>query len=83
VVREADTPGPEAPDLAALRPVLTGGAVELYRVPGPVTALAQPAGRRWAVLGLDLLVAALVFASICLKSVSKGRRLLHSPVTSG
>lgn len=83
VVRETDTPGPALPDLGGLQPVVTGGAVELYRVPGPVTALTQPAGRRWLVLGLDLLVAALVLAAFCLKSVSAGRRLLHSPVTSG
>jgi hypothetical protein len=83
VVRETDTPGPELPDLRGLQPVLTGGAVELYRVPGPVATVAQPAGRRWAVLGLDLLVAALVLAAFGLKAMSAGRRLLHSPVTSG
>ena len=57
--------------------------MELYRVPGPVAATTQPAGRRWAVLGLDLLVAALVLAAFCLKSVPAVRKLLHSPVTSG
>jgi hypothetical protein len=83
VVRETDTPGPALPDLRGLQPVLTGGAVQLYRVPGPVAAVAQPAGRRWAVLGLDLLVAALVLAAFGLKSASATQRLLHSPVTSG
>ncbi len=83
VVRETDTPGPALPDLRGLQPVLTNGAVQLYRVPGPVAVLAQPAGRRWVVLGLDLLVAALVLAAFGLKSASATRRLLHSPVTSG
>ncbi|MDQ1721452.1 MAG: hypothetical protein QOI26_1186, partial [Pseudonocardiales bacterium] len=82
VVREADTPGPPVPDLSRLQPVLTGGAVELYRVPGPVSVAAQPAGRRWGVLAVDLVIAALLAAAICVKSVSASRRLLHSPVTS-
>jgi hypothetical protein len=81
VVREAGTPGPVT-DLSGLRPVLTGGAVELYRVPGPVTVAAEPAGRRRWVLALDLLVAALILAAIGLKSLAAGGRLLHSPLTS-
>ena len=83
VVRETDTAGPAVPDLSGLQPVLTGGAVELYRVPGPVTALARSTRRSWAVLGLDLLVAALVLAAFGMKAASARRRLLHSPVTSG
>ena len=63
VLRERDTPGPAEPDLSGLRPVLTGGAVELYQVPGPVQASPDPAGRRWAVLLADLLVAALLLAA--------------------
>jgi hypothetical protein len=82
VVRETDTPGPPVADLSGLRPVVTGGAVELYQVPGPVRLAEQPAGRRWWVLTLDLVLAALVLVAICLKSVSAVRRLLHSPVTS-
>ena len=82
VVRELGTPGPET-DLRGLQPVLTEGAVQLYRVPGPIAVTGQPAGRRWAVLGLDLLVAGLVAAAFCLNVLSAGRRLLlHSPVTS-
>ncbi|MEO6502752.1 MAG: hypothetical protein ABIQ09_12650 [Jatrophihabitantaceae bacterium] len=82
VAREADTPGPPAPDLSALRPVLTGGAVELYRVPGQVTAAPSESARRRLVLLLDLLCAALVAAAICVMAGIAARRLLHSPVTS-
>ncbi len=74
VLREADTPGPELPDLQALRPVLTGGAVELYQVPGPITRPASRAGRRWAVLGSDLVVAALVLAALGATALSNRRR---------
>ena len=85
VVREAGTPGPPGPELSGLQPVLTGGAVELYRVPGQVRAAADQAGRRRWVLGLDALVAALVLAaalvSIAGKARSARQRLLHSPVT--
>jgi hypothetical protein len=86
VVREAGTPGPPGPELAGLQPVLTGGAVELYRVPGPVAPVADEAGRRAEVLGLDALVAALVLAAAGVAIAGKVRsvrqRLLHSPVTS-
>ena len=82
VVREADTPGPALPDLSRLQPVLTGDAVELYRVPGPVTAAAQEPARRRLVLLLDLLCAALVAAALCLTAGFAVQRLLHSPVTS-
>ena len=86
VLRETRTPGPAVPDLSGLRPVLTGGAVELYQVPGPVQAAPDPAGRRWAVLLADLLVAALILAAAVVASAALVRsvcsRLLHSPVTS-
>ncbi|MEO7262124.1 MAG: hypothetical protein ABI047_12855, partial [Jatrophihabitantaceae bacterium] len=82
VVREADTPGPPVPDLSRLQPVLTGGAVELYRVPGQVAPAADQPVRRWLVLVLDLLLAAVVAAALCVTSSFAGRRLLHSPVTS-
>ena len=85
VVREAGTPGPPGPELSGLQPVLTGGAVELYRVPGQVRPAADQASRRRWVLGLDALVAALVLAaalvSIAGKARSARQRLLHSPVT--
>ncbi|HEX8768328.1 MAG TPA: hypothetical protein VF714_08155, partial [Jatrophihabitans sp.] len=83
VLRESGTPGPPEPDLSALQPVLTGGAVELYRVPGPVRAAPDPAGRRWAVLLADLLVGALILAAAVVAIVGMVRpRLLDSPVTS-
>jgi len=73
VLREADTPGPALPDLAGLGPVLTGGAVELYRVPGPIARPAPQAGRRRAVLGTDLGVAALVLAALAGTALSNRR----------
>jgi hypothetical protein len=82
VVRELDTPGPPVPDLSRLQPVLTGGAVELYRVPGQVTAGPDQSARRRLVLLLDLLCAAMLATAICVKSGFAARRLLHSPVTS-
>jgi hypothetical protein len=86
VLREADTPGPAGPDLSGLQPVLTGGAVELYRVPGLVQAAADPAGRRWLVMTTDLLVAGLILAAAAVATAGMVRsvrpRLLHSPVTS-
>ena len=86
MLREADTPGPAAPDLSGLQPVLTGGAVELYRVPGLVQAAADPAGRRWLVMTTDLLVAGLILAAAAVATARMVRsvrpRLLHSPVTS-
>ena len=86
VLRESGTPGPAAPDLSGLQPVLTGGAVELYRVPGPVRAAADPAGRRWSVLLADLLVSALILAAavVAIAGMARSTRpgLLHSPVTS-
>jgi hypothetical protein len=86
VVREADTPGPPGPELSGLQPVLTGGAVELYRVPGQVRRAPGEAGRRWLVLGMDALTAGLVLAAAVVAAAgnarSARRRLLHSPVTS-
>lgn len=82
VVREAGTPGPPLPGLSGLQPVLTGGAVELYRVPGPISVAGEQSGRRWWVLLLDALAAAVVAVAIVVKAASAGRRLLHSPVTS-
>jgi hypothetical protein len=86
VVRETGTPGPAEPELSGLQPVLTGGAVELYRVPGQVAPAADQAGRRWWVLGFDALVAALILAAagvaIACNVRSVRQRLLHSPVTS-
>lgn len=82
VVREYGTPGPAVPDLSGLQPVLTGDAVELYRVPGPITGTSESAARRWLVLLLDLLTAALILAAFSVKSLSAARRLLHSPLTS-
>jgi hypothetical protein len=82
VVRETATSGPPVPDLSGLQPVLTGGAVELYRVPGPVAAAGkQSARRRWVVL-LDLLAAAVIGMAIVVKAASVAKNLLHSPVTS-
>lgn len=82
VVREADTPGPPVPDMSRLQPVLTGGAVELYRVPGQVTAAPAEPGRRRLVLLLDLLCAAAVLAALGVSAGLAGRILLHSPLTS-
>lgn len=82
VVRETDTPGPPIPDLSRLQPVLTGGAVELYRVPGQVTAAPAEPARRRLVLLLDLLCAAAVLAAIGVRAANGTRSLLHSPVTS-
>jgi hypothetical protein len=86
VLREAGTPGPAGPDLSGLQPVLTGGAVELYQVPGPVQAAADPAGRRRLVLLADLLVAAVILAAaaVAIAGMARSARpgLLHSPVTS-
>jgi hypothetical protein len=86
VVREAGTPGPPGPELSGLQPVLTGGAVELYRVPGPVAPAADETGRRWWVLGLDALTAGLILAAAGVAIAGNARwarqRLLHSPVTS-
>ena len=86
VLYERDTPGPAGPDLSGLQPVLTGGAVELYGVPGPVQASADPAGRRWAVWLADLLAAAAILAAAVVASAGMVRsvrtRLLHSRVTS-
>jgi hypothetical protein len=82
VVRETDTPGPPVPDLSRLQPVLTGGAVELYRVPGQVTAAPAEPARRRLVLLLDLLCAAAVLTAIGVRVGFAARRLLHSPVTS-
>jgi len=82
VVREADTPGPPIPELAGLQPVLLGGAIELYRVPGPVAAAAEQRGRRWWVVLLDLLTAAVVGVAIVVRAGFAARGLLHSPVTS-
>lgn len=82
VVRETDTPGPPVPDLSRLQPVLTGGAVELYRVPGQVTAAPAEPARRRLVLLLDLLCAAAVLTAIGVRAGFAARSLLHSPVTS-
>ena len=86
VLWERDTPGPSGPELSGMEPVLTGGAVELYRVPGPVQAAADPAGRRWAVWLADLLAAAAILAAAVVASAGMVRsvraRLLHSPLTS-
>jgi hypothetical protein len=82
VVREADTPGPPVADLSRLQPVLTGGAVELYRVPAQVTAAPAEPARRRLVLLLDLLCAAAVLTAIGVRAGFAARRLLHSPVTS-
>jgi len=73
VLRETDTPGPALPDLAGLRPVLTGSAVELYRVPGPIARPAERAGRRWVVLGVDSAVAAAVLAALAATALSNRR----------
>ena len=81
-----DPQRPAGPDLTGLQPVLTGGAVELYQVPGPVQAAADPAGRRWTVLLADLLVGGLILAAAAVAIAGMARyarpRLLHSPVTS-
>jgi len=82
VLVEADTPGPRLPDLSALRPVLTGGAVELYRVPGQVRAEPVNGARRWTVILADLLAAAALLAAVGVKAGFAARSLLHSPVTS-
>jgi hypothetical protein len=82
VVREADTPGPPVPDLSRLQPMLTGDAVELYRVPGQVRAAPDQSARRRLVLWLDLVCAAVLAVAISVKSGFAGRRLLHSSVTS-
>jgi hypothetical protein len=82
VVRETDTPGPPTPELTGLQPVLTGGAVELFRVPGTVSAAGEQRARRWWVLLLDLLTAASVGVAIVVRAGFAGRRLLHSSVTS-
>ncbi len=87
VVVEAGTPGPPLPRLAALRPVLTGGAVELYQVPGAVSPASSSgfsigAGARWLVVVLDLLVAAIVFGAVWVRARQLAGRLLHWRVTS-
>ncbi|MBV9822399.1 MAG: hypothetical protein JO144_09160 [Actinobacteria bacterium] len=73
VLVETDTPGPAVPDLGALRPVLTGGAVELYRVPGEISRPAPRTARRWAVLGADLAVAGAVLAALAVAARSRRR----------
>lgn len=78
VVREAGTPGPPIPPLSGLRPVLTGGALELYRVPGEVRPAAATPARRWTVLLLDLLTAAISALATAVMAGSAARRLLHS-----
>lgn len=78
VLREADTPGPALPDLGGLRPVLTGGAVELYRVPGLVARPAPQDARRWAVLAAELTVAAAVLAALAaLGMTARSKRRLR------
>jgi hypothetical protein len=80
VLVEADTPGPPVPDLSALRPVLDGSALRLYQVPEPVRPAAENPARRWWVIVLDLLTAAVLAAAVWLKAGFAARRLLHSPV---
>jgi hypothetical protein len=50
---EDGTPGPSLPDVSALVPVLHGGGVQLYRVPGSIASTAQSTGRRIAVIVAD------------------------------
>lgn len=63
VVVEGRTPG-AVPDLAALRPVITSADVSLYRVPGRVRSVHEPASRVVAVVLADVLaVLALVLSA--------------------
>jgi hypothetical protein len=82
VVVETDTPGPPLPDLTSLQPVVTGGAVELYRVPG-VTLRYRVNSAKSAVLAVDIAAGLLVLLSVSVCTRSWVRRLVqsrHTPI---
>jgi hypothetical protein len=83
VLVEDDPTGPGLPNLTGLRPVFTGSALRLYRVPGSPQQTHRSAATRWLVIGADLLVglAALIAALAAIAGLGR-RWLLHSPVTT-
>lgn len=83
VLVEADTAGPELPDLAGLQPVFTGRSLRLYRMPGPIRLTQRSQTARWLVIGTDLAIglATLIALATAMAGLAR-RRLLHSPVTT-
>jgi hypothetical protein len=81
VVVEARTPGPPPPDLRGLRQVIGDPDVRLYQVPGLVRPVSTGLAREILVIGVDLLLALLVFVAAVALAGRAVLRLLHSPVT--
>ncbi|HJQ00691.1 MAG TPA: hypothetical protein VJ851_03740 [Jatrophihabitans sp.] len=71
VLVETDTAGPPLPNLTGLKPVFSGSALRLYRVPGQVRLTQRAAATRWLVIGTDLLVAGLVVLALLTAGMSR------------
>jgi hypothetical protein len=78
VVIETDTPGPPLPDVASLRPVVTGGAVELYEIGGSIVPVERSALRRDVVLVADALAAGLALCAFGFLAAERCYRLVQS-----
>jgi hypothetical protein len=81
VVVEARTPGPPPPALHGLRQVIADPDVRLYQVPGLIRPVSTGLAREILVIGVDLLLALLVFVAAVALAGRAVLRLLHSPVT--
>jgi hypothetical protein len=81
VLVEARTPGPPPPALGGLRQVLADPDVRLYQVPGLIRPVSTGLARAILVIGVDLLLALLVFVAAVALAGRAVLRLLHSPVT--
>jgi hypothetical protein len=77
VVIERDTAGPRLPDLAALRVVIAGPAVELLEVPGSVARHDPSTARRALVTSADLLAAGLVLVAFGFLATKRCYRLVQ------
>jgi hypothetical protein len=86
VVVETDTPGPPLPDVASLRPVVTGGAVELYEVGDAIDDVARSALRRAVVMVADVLAAGLALCGFGFLAAKRCYRLVqfrNTPTSEG
>jgi hypothetical protein len=81
VVVERDTPGPPSPDLAALRVVIAGPAVELLEVPGPIEERQVSTAKLAAVETADLVAAGLVLLALGFLAAKRCYRLVQFPDT--